>query len=322
MPTKIKNIFRKSKGLRLAAFIYDHCNIAVGRSPAYLRFYRRLARLVESFEQAVHKDIYTDSFDERTTFEFFHFIKSSQPLKHGHNAYRASSVRNFKQKTISALRKAQKCGYPVNLDYILTYSAPDEDSCAVYLTEQEVERLNNLKLNKEQAQIRDLFVIGCCTALRYSDYSRLTIFNFVGDNITILTKKTDTRVVIPIHRFVKQIIERNGGYFFLEYKNSQQNFNCVIKTICKKVGINGDICVERTEGFKKIRKKYKKYELISSHTARRSGATNMYLAGISPFRIMLITGHKTEAAFYRYIRIMKEENAKNLQNHAFFKGTT
>lgn len=106
---------------------------------------------------------------------------------------------------------------------------------------------------------------------------------------------------------------------FYKYNNSQQNFNKIIKNVCKKAGITQKILVERTEGFKVVRKLVPKYQLVSTHTARRSGATNMYLAGIPPFRIMLITGHKTESAFYRYIRIQKEENAKDLQNHPFFK---
>lgn len=63
----------------------------------------------------------------------------------------------------------------------------------------------------------------------------------------------------------------------------------------------------------------KRYALVGSHTARRSFATNLYLSGISAGRIMLLTGHKTEEAFFRYIRINKEENAKILSEHAFFK---
>lgn len=64
-----------------------------------------------------------------------------------------------------------------------------------------------------------------------------------------------------------------------------------------------------------------KWQVISSHTARRSFATNAYLAGIPVFRIMLITGHKTEESFFRYIRIGKAENARELAQHPFFAGT-
>lgn len=108
------------------------------------------------------------------------------------------------------------------------------------------------------------------------------------------------------------------GMVFWATKKSLQNFNDVIRRICKRAGIINDIHLEYTRGCDNVQKVVKKYELISSHTARRTAATNMYLAGIPVFRIMLITGHKSESAFYRYIRIRKEENAKELQNHAFF----
>lgn len=319
MGTKLANLFRKSNKIRLSEFIYDHCNASRRRGP-YIRFYRRLARLIEEFEKYTNKEIYTDSFDEKTTDEYIHFIRESKPQKRGHPAYRQSTVIYFKSKTIAAINKAARCGYPVLLDSLQHYSITEEDTSAVYLSEEEIDKLNNLNLNKEQAHVRDLFVLGCCTALRYSDYSRLTESNFKDNSISILTQKTDTRVVIPVHHIVNQIILRNNGFSFLAYKDSQQSFNKMIKRICKKADISDEILVERTEGFRKIRKKYKKWELISSHTARRSGATNMYLAGIPPFRIMLITGHKTESAFYLYIRIRKEENANVLQNHPYFTG--
>lgn len=82
--------------------------------------------------------------------------------------------------------------------------------------------------------------------------------------------------------------------------------------------MNKDVFVERIENQKLKRTVYKKHQLISSHTARRTGATNMYLAGIPIFNIMLITGHKSVKTFLEYIRITLEENALILSNHPFF----
>ena len=50
---------------------------------------------------------------------------------------------------------------------------------------------------------------------------------------------------------------------------------------------------------KEISVKRKKFEMITSHTARRSFATNMYHRGISPVMIMSITGHKKESTFLK-----------------------
>lgn len=88
----------------------------------------------------------------------------------------------------------------------------------------------------------------------------------------------------------------------------------------KKIGFSKKLLYERTIGHTRVSKLIPKYQFISSHTARRSVATNMYLSGILTFRIMLITGHKTEKSFFRYIRITREENVKVLARHKFFTG--
>ena len=41
----------------------------------------------------------------------------------------------------------------------------------------------------------------------------------------------------------------------------------------------------------------------------------MYIAGIPTLSIMKITGHKTEKAFLKYIKISEEENAEILTKH-------
>ena len=63
--------------------------------------------------------------------------------------------------------------------------------------------------------------------------------------------------------------------------------------------------------------KYKKYQLIKCHTARRSFATNLYLKGAPTISIMKLTGHTTEANFMKYIKVTREENAQLMQQ--FFK---
>ena len=53
-----------------------------------------------------------------------------------------------------------------------------------------------------------------------------------------------------------------------------------------------------------------KYELISSHTGRRSFATNMYKRGLPTLMIMSITGHNTEISFLKYIKVRQQEHAQ------------
>ena len=307
---KFLQTFEKKKRTRFALFIRNNHAITL-KSGSYRCQCRRVATLIDEFEKVTHKEIYTDSFDGKTSEEYIHFLKSK--------GFVTTTVKNYQEKTKQLLNRAAREGHAVT-NSLNTIKVHKEDTGAIYLTIDEINKLADLKLNKERAQVRDIFLIGCLTALRYSDYSRLTEDNFNELTVSIKTQKTNNRVVIPIHQIIHDIIKRNKGYTFLQYKKSKQNFNAIIKKICRQARINDKIIIERMEGFKNVKRSFKKWELVSSHTARRTGATNMYLAGIPLYRIMLITGHTTEQSFLLYLRIRREENAKDLQDHDFFKG--
>ena len=95
--------------------------------------------------------------------------------------------------------------------------------------------------------------------------------------------------------------------------------NDYLKEICKLAKIDEILLLNETRGGLKQQRKVPKYEMVSAHTARRSFATNMYKAKLPTYAIRLITGHTTEKAFLKYIRIDKEENAKMMLEHDFFK---
>ena len=99
---------------------------------------------------------------------------------------------------------------------------------------------------------------------------------------------------------------------------SNQKFNDYIKEVSKLAGIKEAVKVEQTKGDLTTKKSEPKYKLVTSHTARRSFATNAYLADIQTISIMGITGHKTEKAFMKYIKISQEDNARKLMYHKFF----
>ena len=85
-------------------------------------------------------------------------------------------------------------------------------------------------------------------------------------------------------------------------------------------GITEMVTTHREQGGVRMSFVKPKYELVTTHTARRSAATNMYKAGIPAISIMKITGHRTQVSFMKYIRITEEENAELLRTHPFFIG--
>ena len=165
--------------------------------------------------------------------------------------------------------------------------------------------------------VRNKFLIGAYTGLRVSDYNRMTDINVDGNFIKITTKKTGAHVIIPIHPILRKIID---GGFDLATPISEQKINRHIKEVARCAGIT-----KMAEGVKIVEGRtvsgfWEKCEMITTHTARRSAATNMYKAGIPTLSIMYITGHKTERAFLKYIKISQEENAELMAKNAYFQG--
>lgn len=195
-----------------------------------------------------------------------------------------------------------------------------EESDTIYLNENDIKRLIDKVLPSERLeQVRDLFVLACYTGVRIQDYKKLNRFHLVNDGtmFKIRTEKTGAEVIIPLHVEAKKILMRYNG---TPKVISNQKFNTYLKELCRFVGIDELVQITRTIAGKRTTSICPKHELVSSHTARRSFATNAYKAGVPTLAIMAITGHTTEKVFLRYVRVSKEEHASLVSQHGFFKG--
>lgn len=204
------------------------------------------------------------------------------------------------------------------------FTTTTEEITSVALNEDELKRLQSLDLEGKQKHYRDTFLVGCYTALRFSDYSRLTPDHIKqrGDRlvIEITTKKTKASAIIPVADAIQDILMDPD--YFNRKPNHPQKLNNAIKKLCKQALIDEPTEVTRIVDGEKKTKTVPKHELITTHTARRTGATNMYLAGIPTQAIMKITTHKTESSFLKYICIDKRQTAELLLDHKFFKSET
>lgn len=197
----------------------------------------------------------------------------------------------------------------------------EEDSDSIYLSNSEIDLLYKLDLknNERLDKVRDMFIIGCSTGLRYSDLLTISEKNLIEANtkLKLRTEKTGETVVIPVNKYFRAILKKYKG--FPEYSISNQKMNQYLKELGELAEINGKVLISTTSGGKKIIESIEKYKLITVHTARRSFATNAYLMNVPSISIMKITGHRTEKAFLKYIKISQEDNANKLINHPFFK---
>lgn len=226
-------------------------------------------------------------------------------------------------KTI--MRQAREEGYHNNMEIERkAFKTMSEPSDSIYLTEAELSSLYKLDLsgNKQLEVIRDVFLCGCYTAQRYSDYSHITKDNlrlYSGNKvIELIQAKTGEKCIIPVRPELDAILQK---YDYTLPKTFEQKVNEGIKKIGLSAGITEVIRTEKNRGGMKVKTNIKKCDMICTHTARRTGCTLMYLAGLPVIDIMKISGHKTEKEFLKYIKVGKEETAVNLANHPYFKGS-
>ncbi|MCE1167811.1 MAG: site-specific integrase [Sphingobacteriia bacterium] len=164
---------------------------------------------------------------------------------------------------------------------------------------------------------RDLFIIGSFTALRFSDFSTLENIKAEDEFIIKRALKTGTSTTIPMHPYIREILKRRGDT--LPPPISNQKMNDALHLLCKITGFTDIINVTRTERGKLVTKAVPEYELITTHTARRSGCTNMYLAGIPIRTNMNFSGHKTLTSIMKYIKADSLEDAMKMKDHPFCK---
>lgn len=239
---------------------------------------------------------------------------------HSRGKYKPNVIGKFVKSMKAMLRYAYENNYTTNDDFKRReFKVYKENVETVYLTEKELNSLYKLELNENDSCVRDSFIVSSYTGLRYSDIARLQQkhLDFEHKLLIIVTQKTNTLVVIPMHPKVEAIFRKYG--YQPPKVQSNQSTNRVLKRLCRKAGITNFVSIVETSGGIKHEVTYEKCDMITSHTARRSFATNAYRAGIPSLSIMQITGHSTETSFMKYIRISKEENAIALSKHTFFQ---
>ena len=225
-----------------------------------------------------------------------------------------------------------------NTEYLHSdFKTVTQEVDAVYLTLEELDKLHRKPIDDEFIRqfyplalphsagniirsyqtVKNRFLIGAFTGLRVSDFNRLSADNIRDGKIYMITKKTAEPVIIPIHPVIREILDSG---FDLSLSLSEDKTRKYIKHLCKFAGIDTPIDIRTATGGSMIVERKPKYELIGTHTARRSFLTNAYLKGEKPIYLMKISGHKKESTFLSYLKMGREETAEILARGDFFQG--
>lgn len=198
------------------------------------------------------------------------------------------------------------------------FDVPTEETKDTFNTLEELTRLHDHNFpNKTLDLVRDWFLIDSFTGLRIGDIKLLNQENLSSDGLLRLAnEKTDVTVIIPLHRFVRQILKKHGGF---PRKISDQKMNENIKIIGELCKIDSPFLYTVTRGGKRVDHHLKKWEMMSNHTARRSFITNLLIEGVSDSDVMKLAGIKRHATLMKYKKESEEEIARRMKEHKFFK---
>lgn len=291
------------------------------------RTYRNAYSLLEKFNDSV----FTLNYESINNQFYDAFLSYMHENNYSLN-YIGTSIKILKTIMNASFEK----GYHNNLEFKKRYfKKPSEEVYNIYLNLDELQKIFELdfsdfvpkRINKDfvinrdkMETARDLFLISANTGLRVSDFTKLTVENILIEDgasyISIITKKNSKLLTIPINSTVKEILAKRGGN--PPNRMNEQHINYCLKEIGELAEIDDTIKKGITKGGENKISTFKKFELISNHTGRRSFCTNAYKSGMPTIDIMAISGHSTEKVFYNYIKVDDLERAKKIAKHDFF----
>lgn len=283
------------------------------KAPRTVTSYKQTKNVLLTFQKYRKKKITFSAIDLGFYYEFVEFMTQIKE-------YATNTIGGHIKELKVFLNDAYERDIHNNLAFRgRKFKTVQEVPDTIYLTENELQTMYEFDLSAKPKleKVRDLFMIGCDTGLRISDLKRLNKSNLKAKTIEIKTKKTGENVVVPYRQRVREILAKYDGN--IPPTISEQKYNDYLKELGKLIGLDEPINTTITKAGKKLTKTKPKYSLITSHTARRSFATNAYKNDVPVIAIMKITGHRTERSFMKYIKVSKQENAEQLANHPFFK---
>lgn len=296
----------KSFGKCILEFVSEQASVNSWTEGTIYKF-RTLKRHLKNFKQ----DIKMSDFGNRMFVNFFDYMISTAGLRN-------ATVQKYWKLLKWFLKWADKNGYLENKDYMdfNPHLKDVRDREIVFLTWDELMAVYNLHFpdgKKHLERVRDVFCFQCFTSLRYSDVAKLKREDIAGNIVKVVTAKTGDTLQIDLNKYSRAILEK--------YKDDErplpvvtnQRMNQWVKEVCFLAGIDTPITTVYYKGARRIEETKPKYELVGTHTGRRTFICNALTMGIPAATVMEWTGHSDYKAMKPYIKIADAEKARAMK---------
>jgi len=309
---KFKKITVKSDFFRIyQEFLDEKENDYTGNSisNSTLKRYKCNKNLLEDFESNCKVKITLGKFDDKLYNKFLKYCIEEK--KHSANTLHRN-VGLLKTFLLWALNKK----YTYNNNFI-TFKKPAKFTTdEIALNYEQVELIYNYDFseNKRLERVRDLFVFGCTTGMRFGNYSTISRSDVDGNFIRVIDLKSKSKnLAIPLNSISRSILEK---YDYNLPSITNQKMNEYIKEVFKKLEFTDEIKKTMKYGDELVDQKAEFWTRISSHTARRSFITIMKNKRVPDKVIMSYTGHTSLEVFNAYYR-PSEDDKINYMNEVF-----
>jgi integrase len=276
--------------------------------PSSISSYKTTQRLIDKFQQQAKIILTLKDFSQSDIDKFSDYLIISEELAMNTHAKSMMDLLQIikyavKQKRIPAAKMVE-----------LEFDTRREETDSIYLTEDQILEMLEIKDFDEPVHevVRDIFVLGCFTGMRFSDYSSIDTNAIRNNRLEFVQKKTGGKVTIPIHPVVNTILKKYNNALPAVPENNE--FNRIIKLVGEKLpSLHVPFTKQVTYKRERIELVEMKYAFLQTHTARRSFCSNEYLKGTDPLIIMSISGHKSHKSFTRYIKVSGDQFADKLE---------
>lgn len=269
-------------------------------SNSTLKRYKCNKTLLEDFEQKTKHKLSLGKFDEKTFNKLLKFCVEER--EHSVNTVHRN-IGLLKTFLLWALNKK----YSFNNSFVNFKKPPKFRTDEIALNIEQVEEIyaHDFSKNKKFERVRDLFIFGCVTGMRFGNYSTISKNDVQGDFIRVIDLKSKSKnLSIPLNNISKSILEK---YDYKLPSISNQKMNEYIKDVFKELEFTQEIKKTMKYGDQLVEKNSEFWKRISSHTARRSFITIMKNKRVPDKVIMSYTGHTSLEVFNAYYRPSEDD---------------
>jgi len=268
--------------------------------PKTVQRYKTAKKSLLEFEKKSGSSLTFEAWNDELYNEYIRFLTFVKK-------YKINNI-GFYQKQLLIYLKAARKEKLLVADWLDEKTILSEDPDDIYWTKKELHHMEHYDLSDDERldRIRDVTLVGCNTGFRISDWPQIHSENFKTTEegnryIEIFPdKESATPPSAPLLPIVERILLKYNGILPVI---SDQKYNEHLKELCKKIGHIQQLKIRYVKEGKTVVETVERWTQATSHTCRRSYATNMFLDGVEPYLIMKATGHTTEKSFKKYLKL-------------------